>query len=271
MSSALITLVSISTQAAVVASDDASQSAYSDGWQGGDNGGSGWGSSWTLNSFANGGAAGFFVGSSGGNGGGNIDTGSSKSWGMYANSGGSPLSEAIRSFNGTLSVGQSVSLKMDNGFVNSGGTVGFGLRNSSGVNRFELFFVGGESFYKYNDGTSSTATSIGFTRDGIQITFTQNAANGFSVSIVSGASSASYTGTMSGSDIDRIRFFNSNSGSGSDHDLFFNSLQLVPEPTNVALTLFGVLACAGGVWSRVRRSRSVTMAESHTSASNRPA
>jgi hypothetical protein len=234
---------------AALALDDASQGAYSDGWSTGDNGGSGFGA-WTLN---NSGSGGWFVGSSANNGfaNGNIDV-NGKSWGLWANSGG--LSEATRQFPSALSAGQTFYLKMDNGFVQNGGTVGFALRNGSN-NRFEFLFIGGNANYLVNDSTTGRNTGVGFTSAGLSLAFTLTGTDSYSLAINGGTP---MTGTLAGSgSIDTLRFFNANAGTGSAYDLFFNSLEVVPEPTNIALMIFagGALVLAG-----VRRWRAPALA-----------
>jgi len=226
--------------------DNAGNSAYSDGWQNGDNGGSGFGA-WALTSTAN---SGFFIGNSANNGtggnSGNINT-SGNSWGLFANSGG--LAGAVRPFSaGNLAVGQQFLIRMDNGNIQSGGTVGFGLQNSSGNNRFEFFFVGGGSSYTINIGGVSTSTGIPFTANGLTLVFTQESANGFSLDVTpSGGSTSHFTGTMAASDISRVRLFNSNAGNNAPNDAFFNSIEVVPEPVNTALGVFGVVTlCSVG-------------------------
>ncbi|HEY0550097.1 MAG TPA: hypothetical protein VGF13_10900 [Verrucomicrobiae bacterium] len=227
------------SHASLIALDNAANSPYSDGWQSGDNGGSGFGA-W---SFSGGGAnSGFFRGSSADNGSspsGNINT-SGQSWGLYANN--SALAAAVRPFtSGSLSAGQQFLIKMDNGFIESGGTVGFGLQNSSSQNRFEFYFVGGGSSYTINIGGTITSAAIGFTDDGLTLVFTQGSGNAWVLDVTpAGGSTSHFSGTLAASDISQLRLFNSNAGSGSDHDAFFNDIQVVPEPTNIALGILGV-------------------------------
>lgn len=248
-------MLAITARGAIV-TDSAADTAYNGGWTQGSAGGSGWASGWALNYY--GANCGFFTGSSAGNGGTeNIDT-SSRAWGMFANS--SATSEAIRQFSNPLGINQVITLRMDNGLVDTGGTVGFGLRNSSGQNRFEIFFIGGNSFYTVQDFEGSHTTEIGFTRGGLDIDFTLTGANSYSVTLKSldGGTMDTLSGTLAGdtgSGIDRFRGFNANAGAGSDHNLYFNSIQAVPEPVNVALGAFGLLLLAGGVWRQVRSAR----------------
>lgn len=215
------------SKAAAAVSDNAANSPYSNGWQTGDNGGSGFGA-WTISGS---GSAGVFVGGS--------DIGAS-SWGLYANSGG--LSQAVRSLSSSLAVGQTFSLQMDNGFVNTGGTVGFSLQ-SSGANRFEFLFIGGQSNYLINDSTTGDNTGVGFTSSGLTLAFQLTGADAYSFTINGGSAITGNLGNSGG--IDGIRFYNANAGPGSDHDLFFNNLSVVPEPSHIALAIFGGLFLVG--------------------------
>lgn len=251
--------------AAAVASDNASNSAYNSGWSNSSNGGSGFGA-WQLgDTYSNPSNGGFFIGSSQGNGSndGNIDTSGSKSWGLYANSG--DVTNAVRTFTSGGSNGQSIlgsgekfSLSLDNGYIDSGGTVGFGLQNSSGANRIEFYYANGSSSYSINIGGTTLATGIGFTSAGLSILFTQNSGTGWSMAITpNGGSTSTFTDASAGSaalaasDISQVRVFNANAGGGGARDAFANSMQVVPEPSSIALLLCGF---AGGALA-LRRKR----------------
>lgn len=237
---AAVVVTSTGNVKAALAIDDASNSAYNPNWETGDNGGSGFGA-WTISA----GSAnnGVFVGASGGNGGEsslNIDV-SSKSWGLWAKNG--ATSEATRSLSSALAVGQTFILKMDNGYVNSGASIGFGLRNGAN-DRFEFYFRGGQTIYEFRDNSGADQdTSIDYTADGLTISFQLTGANSYSLDVNGGA--YTHTGTLSGSgSIDALRFFNYQAGDGENFDLFFNQLQVVPEPANMALAGFGGLFAA---------------------------
>lgn len=234
-------ILAFNTQAPVnqpfCGADQASESAYADGWQTGDNGGTGM-NGWTLSAT---GSAGVFTGSSTGNGNGDnngngdINTGGT-AWGMWANSGGQ--SNAVRDFAINWPAGTVFSLKMDNGFINSGGSVGFGLQNASSENLLEFYFAGGSSNYTYNDATGAHASSVGFTDEGLQlqITLTSSTAYQLVVTPLDGASST-YSGNLKnpagGQSVSRLRLFNANAGSGSTNDAFFNSPGVCFPPTLV--------------------------------------
>jgi hypothetical protein len=253
--------------AAAPASDKASNSPYEPGntWVNAQNGGSGFGG-WVLTS---GTSSGFFMGSSSTNGAmppsGNIDT-SGESWGMFASNG--DTASAVRPFTGPsggkqLAVGQSISLAMDNGVVQTGGMVGFALNDGLGSPRFEFYYLGGDSVdsYKININGTQFNLNLPFTANGFSnITFTLGASNAWSLSItengVAGTmtySSASFS-SLASSNIAQINLFDVNGGSTVNDDLYFNSLVInaVPEPSVMSL-LAGSAILSG--WLLIRRHR----------------
>ena len=202
--------------------------------------GSGWGGGgW---SFANSGTASSeFIGSStdndsgdtASNGGNDINT-SGKSWGLFNNGG---VADVQRPLNTPLAVGQTFSIDMDNGNIQSGGTVGFGLQNTSNSNnRLEVFFAGGNPDYTVSDNAGSNDSSIGFTRTGIRCQITLTGTDTYSITIIRFAGSVSaqtntLTGTLKGTAgtvIDRLRLFNANAGDCgfgcNDNTLYFNNV-----------------------------------------------
>ena len=250
---------------AATAWDVASDPAYNTAWTSGSNGGYGF-ASWTLtHGAAN---SGFFPGSSQGNGNadGNIDT-SGKSFGMFANTGES--ADAVRPFtaggsNGTaiLDLNQEFSLSLDTGFIDAGGTVGFGLQNSGGTNRIQLYFISGDPHYTINVNNSILDTGISFTSAGLDIAFRQGAADTWSMSVTpNGGSTTVFTnvslgisgtavGLLVASDISQVHVFNSNAGPGATHDAFVNKLKVVPEPSAM-----GLMAVSLAGWLAARRRR----------------
>ena len=230
-------------------SDNAGDAVYNDGWQTGDGGG------WELDGSTNGGSNnyGWFIGSSTNNGGGDpgddgkIDTAGGKSWGLWANSGG--LSEARRLFNGPMVTGDTVRVAFDNGWIQSGSSVSFGLQDSTGTNRFEFSFTGGNSHYFIHDSTGLTRDSgVSWTDQGLLVAFTLTGADTYSV-VVSAVNSNTYgigntgplpvtvTGTLAGTPgslIDRLGLFNNNAGSGPQYDAFFNSVSIGSKSDNAS-------------------------------------
>ncbi|MCS7062065.1 MAG: hypothetical protein RMN25_13000, partial [Anaerolineae bacterium] len=217
------------------AQDTASDVVYNDGWQTGDNGGFGMGA-WTLNTTSGSPSQnGHFVGistanngmSGDSNGDGDINTPVNRAWGLYANSG--QTASAVRNVTQPFTPGSVFEIWMDNGDVQVGGTVGFGLQNSAGEDLLEVYFIGGGTQYTVH-GNTPTASGVNFTREGVRVVITLTTASTFQATLtrlVDGASatvSGSLRSATSGSTISRLRLFNANAGSGSDRDLFFNRI-----------------------------------------------
>ena len=173
-----------------------------------------------------------------------MDTGGS-SWGLYANSGQTASNTYL--FGSTLSVGESVSISVSLGFIDGGGTIGFGLQNSSGVNRFESYYIGGSTdAWKINDSGGQediTGVATGFAATSwsnsnyADFEFHLLPSNVYSLS-VNGTPITNADLGIAASDIDRIRIFNYNAGNNGSggHDQFFNSLSVIPEPSTAWLS-----------------------------------
>lgn len=242
-------MIGHSLRAAVIGADTAAHSAYNGGWTNGSNGGSGFGP-WALTPQPNSNNAGFFIGSSAnnGDGGGNapppsdIDT-SGESWGLYANSG--QTGAAVRPLTGALALNQSIRFDYDNGWIDNGGTVGFSFL-AGGEERLGLTFVGGEQNYFVQDASGPVDTGIGFTDEGMQIEFAPISTDRYAISIAPrGGAPVVLRGDLAGtagSDIDSIRFFNTNAGPGSQRDVFVNSLLVLPEPAGLGLLVAAAAA-----------------------------
>jgi hypothetical protein len=243
--------LSLSVQAQIVASDNAGN--YSS-W--GSNLGSttqasqgtGFGS-WTIGNTAggNGGENGSFLGGSAQvSQPQNINSGNGNSFGLYANSG--QTASAIAPFQeGNLQAYQTFSIELQNNDIQTGGTVGFGLQNSSGQNVFEFYFVGGGSFYDINVWQNAItgnqiASTVGYTSGPMTLDFNLFSGNSWAFSIYEGATlEQTLTSTADGnlwSSVSQARVFNANSGSGSPNNFYFNDVQIVPEPATLAL--FGI-------------------------------
>ncbi len=249
----------INVSAANLASDSAADGAYDDGWQTGDNGGSGFGA-WTIfTTDVNPDRNGVFVGSSGNNGSapsGNIDS-AGRAWGTYANQlinqdvFSIGFVSASRSFTGgELSIGQSLLIRMDNGFIGStfrgAGAVGFSL------NRFSFFFAGGGSEYRIgygdpNDTIGLQGTGVAFTDDGLDLAFTRTGVDTYQFVITpNGGAAVEINGVMSetGGALDSILLYNKTAGAGAEADAFFNSMAIIPEPATAVLVGLGLLSAA---------------------------
>ena len=176
----------------------------------------------------------------------NINSGNGDAWGLYANS--SQTAAAIAPFSeGNLSVFQTFSVQMQNNDIQTGGTVGFGLQNSSGQNVFEFYFVGGGSFYDINVWQNAStgnqiASTVGYTSGPMTLDFTLEPGDGWLFSIYEGNTlKQTLTSVADGdlwSSVSQARLFDFNSGSGSQNNVYFNNLEIVPEPS--ALAVFGL-------------------------------
>lgn len=170
----------------------------------------------------------------------NINTGG-KAFGLYANSG--QTADAVASFGSgnVLQSGQHLLVNLQYNSIQSGGTVGLSLQNSSGQNVVELYFVGGNSFFVVNPWSSSSSsapftTSFGYTSAPLAVDFSIGSGSSWSMAL---NGTTVDTGSSLWDSINQIRFFDFNGGSGGGNNFYFNSLQVVPEPMSVALPLFG--------------------------------
>jgi hypothetical protein len=230
----------------IVGSDDASQAAYNDGWQVGDNGGSGY-QPWSPIGRENGsGFGGGFLSTS--NGAVNIGSGGNNAaFGVFGNGGG--VGVAVRPFSIPLQVGWTLSVDMDNQSVDSGGTVGFSLRNAAGNNLAEYFFIGGQSNYTVN-ASNVSGTTPGFTADGLRLSFMLTSANSFSLSIDQLSNGVGVDNTVTGNllgnadqTITNLRLFNANGGA----DVFFNNFTIAAVPEASGLAFGGVIIAITGI------------------------
>ena len=244
--------------AANLAYDAASNATYNAGWTNGANGGSGFGA-WTLTPQPNNANAGFFVGDSTQNGtfpSGGINTGG-KAFGLYGNT---AAADAWRTFQGgSLSVDQSFRIDFDNGWLNSGLSTGWGLQNGSGQNLVEVWFNGGDGYYTISDFSGVHASSNTWTDGGLRLQVTLTAATNYSMSIIQGTATNTYSGyllSQASQGIQQFHVWNGGVGSGPNFDLYINSMSVVPEPGTMALmglTLAGMTV----FFRQVRRRRNI--------------
>jgi hypothetical protein len=175
-------------------------------------------------------------------------------WGIKDNGG--SAADALRNFSAALNVGDTFRIDMDNGYIDTGATVGFGLQNAtSGENKFEFFFVGGNSTYTYIDEGGSHSSTIGYTDEGLTVEFTLTGADSYSATFTTrgGATqtvSGDLGGATDGEGVNRFRGFVVQNNTADSHILFFNSMEIetldaVPEPSTVLLLVTGGVIAYG--------------------------
>ncbi len=222
---------------------------YSGLWTNGSQAGSGF-APWEFSQTTNGNNVFFYVndsrqtdnGSAPGNGSNDINT-AGVAWGLTAGNG--ALACATRPFPSALSSGQVFQIDMDNGYINTSGSVGFALQNitssafsPSANSVFEFYFNGGATNYSINAATVNGTPPTPFGNIGMHLTFTLTSTNTYSLSVLQyphgGAAGAgttyTYTGNLlnpsAGQAIKSVRLFNYQAGFGSNFNAYFNSLSI---------------------------------------------
>ena len=199
------------------ASDSASDAAYGSGWNDGSNGGTGFGAWQFYRTTNDSNKAGWFLA----NGAADCNIGS-KAWGLYANSG--QMSEAKRSLGSALAVGDTLSVKLDHGSVDAGGSVGLALQNAGGSNLWQCYYQGGQTNYLM----TASNTGIAATTGGMDVEVTLTASNAFSARINPyGGTARTFAGNLEAQadpSIARFRVWNYKAGAGSGADLFLTDL-----------------------------------------------
>ncbi len=261
MGSAALALIPVTSFAQTIALDSA-QNYSSGNWPApAPNNGFGFGN-WSFNNTTpNGGFSGQFFGSSGG-----IDSANGNSFGFYANSGANAQSTVLRPFSSVLTSYQTFSIKMQNGNVtDNGGQVGFNLQDNSGNNIFTFSFLGGGANYQiklWQNPSSFTQvdTGVGFNGGGLTLSLTEGNGNNWSFAITTGSGTTTLTSGGTGdmldaNNISQVQMFNLNGGAsrtlGDNANLYFNNLQVVPEPGTLAL--LGTSLAAGIFFLRRQR------------------
>jgi hypothetical protein len=225
---------------ALTANDDAS--AYGSGWATGSNFGSGL-TAWTLgeNNDSTSLFAGSFIGDSSA-GAADINTGTSQSFGLYANPN-TAFSTATRGFASNLASNDRFTVDLALNFDN--GSKGFNLRN--GTTNVIGFDVGGGA--RINTDFTDNVTAATYDYGGnamlkavIQVIDATSLSYEISRTSGEGTQGVLYSGTVTGitDGIDNVEFYVSNTDNGdAENNLYFNSLAVtnVPEPAHASLLI----------------------------------
>lgn len=184
------------------------------------------------------------IGSSTGAGGG-ADIGTSFT--LTANGSGSAT--AGRQFQGTLANGQSFSVDVVVNFRS-----GFkGVSLKSGNTDVAMFNIGGDNYQFRALGEVSSSNISGLSGATGNWDYSNNSIFTFKATVSgndllvdvtrTGALSASYSTVITGggsAGIDNFSFFSISSGGGSENNIYFNNLSLVPEPSGLLLMGLGL-------------------------------
>ena len=229
-----------SARAASNAFDDAADPTYASGWTNGSNGGFGFGP-WTITANPPGTtSAETFVGDSTtlapNNSGGNVNT-SGVSFGLFGYN--DAYVNAIRSFNAPLSIGQTFSIQIAVNYRN--GNKGFDVTDPNGNNIFDLN-IGGDDYSVNNTGGGTTNLfdkaydpNTVFT---VYITQTSDTEGSWTIIRSGGMSGTAssgifpYQGVAAGINIYNVQ---TTDGNLPQDYLFVNNLQIIPEPSTLAL------------------------------------
>ena len=172
----------------------------------------------------------------------NMNVGTTKGFGLWANNGG--RAAVTRNFNTPMKSGDSFNVKFDNNWIDNGAEVGMELRDSVGTVRFRFFFVGGESSYRVADAQSNRLTSIAYTDRGLDLTLMLGASNAYTFKTGTGE----FTGNLKGTNpIAWMEFFNNNAGTNTERNVYLGALtHNVATTTNQVVTTNTLVIRAAG-------------------------
>ena len=205
--------------AATPGTDNADESAYADGWSSGRNGGAGF-KAWNLVLAGQGDAGGFFVGDSKKTGAADINT-NSKSFGMFGHDK-AKSTDAYRSFDSPLEVGQSFSVEIQANFRD--GNKGFDLRGTDEKAIFN-FNIGADDYVVHLAATGAGSIGSDYSNNTVfKLVFTQaSAAGGIWTLTRSGGFSKTVSGTYNGVAAG-FKFYAAGTADVPENDLSFNNL-----------------------------------------------
>jgi len=222
------------------AADAASDAAYNDGWNSGNNGGTGFGS-WALN--ASGDVSGHFVASD--NPALAIGT---RAWGLFAQE--SALAEARRPFSQPLSSGRTMTMRMQNGLIETGGGIGVAIENAASNVLWQFYFNGGDVYYSRSGGT----TDVGWASTGLDLSLEMTSDTNYTLTVTPIGDTPRVYNSSFEPEADQtpayFRAWSWNNGAGPDYDYFINDLRMTSESnTPVIVSDSVIITRIGDPWA----------------------
>jgi len=267
----LVTLAARPSAGASPAFDSASDPAYNAGWILGSNGGHGWGGPWQATGNELPGSPLGFMGSSTTNGTGDLDNdgdintprdASGRAWGLTATAASDQSlpnsSGAHRLLDAPLTVGQTFSVDIDNGFIANpvlsngmhlAGSVAWGLGAAPAPSTFEFEAIGGQSNYFFISPSGRIDTGIPLTYEGVRCEFTLLGPSAISpfplqwmltvTPLSPGSQTYTFTGTRHDEPIEGFGVGDAGAGLDPANAVYFNNISItdVPEPAGVGLVV----------------------------------
>lgn len=204
------------------AADSPTNSVYGSSWTNGASGGTGF-SPWILST--SGTNAGHFLAIS--NSTNRVNTGVDRAFGLWANQG--SVSLARRPFGSSLQVGDIFRIRIDNNWIQTNRSVGISFADSNNTNRVSFFFVGGDANYRVTDSATNRDTSIGYTDQGLGLTFELTATNTYRLTVGTNV----INGTLAnGGAISQLVASNNSAGPGDDFNFFLGAMSVTAPTTS---------------------------------------
>lgn len=155
-----------------------------------------------------------------------------------------------RAFNNPLNVGETFSFYWGVNWDTDGGGNNKGFNLLSGVDEIVNVNMAGSETITVNGIDSG----ISFGTDPMRVSLGRSALAGYFFTLTSRAGGPSYqTPIFSSAAVDSVAFYSANNNDATERNMYFNNLQVVPEPSTYALLALGALALGG--YAARRRAR----------------
>ncbi|NDB97115.1 MAG: hypothetical protein EBZ78_13330, partial [Verrucomicrobia bacterium] len=157
--------------------------------------------------------------------------GSAKGFGLWANNKSSVT--ARRNLPASFDSGDSLTIRIDNNWIDSGNRVGLALATAGGTNRWNFYFIGGQNTYRIDDATANRDSGLAYTADGLLLTLTLTSSNAYSLS----TGSSVITGMLGAGDpITQLVVYNNNAGTGTERNFYVGDMTFSEQQTTSAVT-----------------------------------